>query len=86
MASSSSWVTLGDAPFARQVRAFDGLGESGGGSIVFGLRSSLVGGEKVVHRHHAAGKGRNIHRRLEVGADKVRSKALREVHCDIQSL
>ena len=79
-------VTLGDTPFVRQVCAFKGLSESGGGGIVFGLRSCLIGGEEVVHQHHATGKGRNIHWRLKMGADKVRSIALREVHRDIQPL
>ena len=39
-------VTLGEAPFTRQVTALDGLVESGGGGIVFGLRRTFVRLEK----------------------------------------
>ncbi len=33
-------ITLGNTPLVRQVRAFDGIGEGGGGRIAFSLRGS----------------------------------------------
>ena len=79
-------VTLGEAPFARQVTALDGLVKSGGGGIVLSLRSSFVGLVKVKRRHRSAREGGNVDWCLHVDTNEMRTNAPCEVHGDLQSM